>query len=88
MKPWYKSPSLYLTLLATLLGSVAAMQGLPGSVTQIAGLLGAIIAPMALATQRTVLAHQDSREEHELRLAGSIAEPIPNPAPANVPAKP
>jgi len=78
MKPWYKSPSLYLTLLATLLGSVAAMQGLPGSVTQIAGLLGAIIAPMALAAQRTVLAHQDSAEAHALQMVASLAVIVPD----------
>jgi hypothetical protein len=80
MKPWYKSPSLYLTLLATLLSAIAAMEGLPGSVTQLAGVLGSIIAPMALAAQRTVLAHQDSAEAHDKEMA-SIVVPFP-PAPA------
>ena len=81
MKPFCKSPSFYLTLLATLLSAIAGMEGLPGSVTQICGVLGSIIAPMALTVQRTVLAHQDSKEEHELRMAESIVAPLPPVSP-------
>ena len=77
MKPWYFSPSLYLTLLATLLSAIAGMQGVPGSITQICGVLGSIIAPMALTVQRTVLSHQDSAEAHEIAVA-SIKVAIPD----------
>lgn len=68
---------MYLTLLATTLSAIAGVEGLPGSLTQTAGLLGAILAPMALTIQRTVLAHQDSAEAHEIAVA-SIKVAIPD----------
>ena len=72
MKPFYKTSEFWLNLLLAGAGAVAGMQGLPGSVTQIAGLAAMALAAILHTTARTVLKVQDSHEA-----AASIEVPLP-----------
>ena len=76
MTPFYKSSTFWLSLLAAVAGYVQSLQGVPGSVTQIAGLIVTGLTVLGYTAHRTVLAHQDSAEAHEKDLA-SLKVTIP-----------
>ena len=77
MKPWYTSSKFWFCMLAAMAGYVQSMQGLPGSVTQLAGLAVTLLAMLGYTASRTVLEHQDSAEAHEIAVA-SIKVAIPD----------
>ena len=77
MKPFYQTSEFWGNLLLTVLGAIASMQEVPGSVTQAAGFLAMILGPVLHTVSRTTLKYQDSAEAHEMQKIASIAVPLP-----------
>jgi hypothetical protein len=69
MKPFYKTSEFYINLALAVVGAIEGMQGLPGSVTQIAGLVMMALSAILHTTSRTII---------KQAAAASIAVPVPD----------